>query len=82
MYVHVTCSGTDVMIGHFMYVYLDIALNLLEKIFNGCIGIDKRGGVMLHQLTQQGAVGGIGWTDLSKTNLIAETVRNETEQSL
>lgn len=70
------------MIGHFMYVYLDIALNLLEKIFNGCIGIDKRGGVMLHQLTQQGAVGGIGWTDLSKTNLIAETVRNETEQSL
>ena len=52
-----------------VHTYLHIGLDLLEKILNGSIGIDKRGGVMLHQLAQQSTIGGISRTDLNKTNL-------------
>ena len=54
---------------YMFHTYLNIGLDLLEKILNGSIGIDKRGRVMLHQLAQQSTIGGISRTDLNKTNL-------------
>lgn len=53
-----------------MQPHLDILLNIFQEVFNSSIGIDKGSGVLLHELTQQGAVGGLRGTHLHEANLV------------
>ena len=50
--------------------HLDILLNVFQEVFNSSIGIDKGSRVLLHELTQQGAVDGLRGTHLHKANLV------------
>ena len=52
-------------------MHLHIALHIPDEFLDGSIGLDERPRIVLHQLPQQRAVGGLRGADLHQAHLIS-----------
>ena len=63
-----TVYPTDTHNKH-MYMYLDVSVDLLQQLFNGVISVGHGSSIVLHKLSQDGAVRGLHRTHFNKTDL-------------